>query len=83
MAEAAEELKQTVTGEIDRSVEADSVAAREPAKEVLKLSKGAEPWDSDKDGSNMGANLGTGSGPRQSEQASVLRLGLRQWKKIS
>ena len=71
MAEAAEELKQTVTGKIDRTVEADNFTAREPAKEVLKLSKGAEPWDSNKDASNMGANLGTGSGPRQSEQAGA------------
>ena len=71
VAGAAEELKQTVTGEIDRTVEVDSIAARESAKEVLKLSKGAEPWDSNKDASNMGANLGTGSGPRQSEQAGA------------
>ena len=81
VAEAAEELKQTVTGEIDRSVEADSVAAREPAKEVLKLSKGADPWSGDKDGSNSGASLGASPGEKQSEQ-SLLKIGFTQWKRI-
>lgn len=54
----AEELKQTITGKIDRTVEADGIAAREPATEVLKLSKGVEPWNADKDASNMGSSLG-------------------------
>jgi pilus assembly protein FimV len=69
VAEAPEELKQTVTGEIDRSVEADSAAAREPAREVLKLSKGAEPWSGDKDGSNSGASQGANPGEKQSGQS--------------
>ena len=67
VAGVAEELKQTVTGKIDRTVEADSVAARELAREVLKLSKGAEPWNGDKDASNTGANLGE----KQSEQSGA------------
>ncbi len=60
----AEELKQTVTGKIDRTVEADGIAAREPATEVLKLSKGAEPWNAANDASNMGSN----PGEKKSEQ---------------
>lgn len=52
----SEELKQTVTGKIDRNVEADAVAAQEPPSEVLKLSKGEARWSTDKnaDGKDIG-----------------------------
>ncbi|MDE2367105.1 MAG: hypothetical protein KGM95_09255, partial [Betaproteobacteria bacterium] len=67
-----EELKQTVTGKIDRTVEADSIAAREPAREVLRLSKGAEPWNADNNGmsgaSGKGTSPGANPGEKQSEQ---------------
>jgi pilus assembly protein FimV len=69
--EVPEELKQTVTGKIDRTADADSIAAREPAKEILKLSKGAEPWNDDKDASNMGVGPGPISGEKQPEQSAA------------
>jgi FimV-like protein len=68
VAEVPEELKQTVTGKIDRTVEADSIAAREPAKEVLKLSKGAEPRNGDTDGSTGSASQGINPGEKHSGQ---------------
>lgn len=64
VAEVPEELKQTVTGKIDRTVEADSIAARESAKEVLKLSKGAEPRSGDEDGSTGSASQGINPGEK-------------------
>src|SRR4051812_7758891 len=47
VAEVTEELKQTVTGSIGRIIEPDVPSARDAAREILRLSKGAEPGNQD------------------------------------
>lgn len=46
---AAEKPRQTVTGKIDSSVEANAAATQGSPDEILKLSKGEEAWGIDKD----------------------------------
>ncbi|MGH8762715.1 MAG: FimV/HubP family polar landmark protein [Nitrosospira sp.] len=65
LAPATERLRQTVTGKIDSSAEADVVATQESPNEILKLSNGGEAWGIDKnvagkeiDGRNEGGKDG-------------------------
>ncbi|MDQ3185452.1 MAG: hypothetical protein M3Q16_03115, partial [Pseudomonadota bacterium] len=56
---ATEELRQTVTGKIESDIDAVPAAAQEQPS-VLKLSKGAEPWNAgkDADGNDINGKVG-------------------------
>ena len=64
VAEVTEELKQTVTGAIERTIESDFASAREPAREVLRLSQGIKPQNQDREPASHAGNAGE-KGPPQ------------------
>lgn len=59
---AAEKLRQTVTGKIDSSVEANAAATQGSPDEILKLSKGEKAWGVDKDAAGKDIDGRSGGG---------------------
>ncbi|HET7061594.1 MAG TPA: FimV/HubP family polar landmark protein [Nitrosospira sp.] len=72
IARAPEELKQTVTGTIERTAELNLVSAKEPATEVLRLSKGVEPRGQEQVSANHAATPGEKQHANAQDQSQAM-----------